>query len=266
MRAVEKTPRRWGRRSVTITGLALAGIVCSALPALAHASFPASAGFGFAPNTMGGTGVDGATPPYPANSTQTVFARVAFEKADEPLENDDDDTTNDVKVVVPAGWTNPVCGPAKKNFRDVVATNDTNQPGADVPGWTCEITTDAAGHQVIHWSTATPATVGADSAQFFVFNITTPSPFVQTTYNSTAGNEGFVIDQAYVGGDIVHWVPSTDMPSVPPPDSITEIAANLARTVAAGPPEETTTTTTTTPTAPPAAVAAAVAARPTFTG
>ena len=267
--------RRMTKRTVVVTGLALTGLVASAVPALAHASFPGYPTFGFAPNPTGGTGEEGSTPPYAANTVVTMATRVPYESP--PPFNGSDNTTVDVQVIVPAGWTSPTCGAAKTQVKDP-STNNTNQPGTDVPGWTCQITT-AGANQVVHWSgpqVQSPATA-ADSAQFFLFTVTTPMPEVQTTYNGTAGTEGFIVDQTYAGGEIEHWIPNEAYTGNPPEGSVTTVAAGLARTVAAFDPSTTTTTTTSTSTtstststtstttAPPRA-AQAVVTSPRFTG
>jgi hypothetical protein len=227
VRSVHTHPRR--RLGVGIA-LGLIALVATALPAFGHASFPGAAGFGFQPNTMGGTGEVGSAPPYVAGSSPTIFARVPFERDGLP-HNGSDDTTVDVNIIVPDGWTDPVCGEAETNVRDVT-TNDTNQPGDPVAGWSCEILS-VAGHDVVHFSgpqVVSPATAD-DSAQFFSFRVRTPSPVSQTTYNGTGGTEGFIIDQEYASGVIEHWIPHLDFPGTPPPGSETTVAGGLARTV-----------------------------------
>lgn len=215
-------------------GLVVATIVllgATAIPALAHASFPSSSAFGFNPNTRGGTGAVGAAPPYLASETPTMYARVPFEQT-VPF-NGSDDTTVDVKIVVPLGWHDPACGAAMTQINNA-STNNTNQPGTAVPNWQCEIT-EANGRKVIHWhgpQVQTPQT-SVDSAQFFAFSVTTPSPLAQTTYNGTNGTEGFITDQAYASGRVVHWIPNAAFTGNPPPGSETIVAGGLARTVAA---------------------------------
>ena len=63
---------RVGKRGAAVVGLAVAGLIGTALPAFAHASFSSAPAFGFAPNPSGGTGVVGSTPPYVPGSTQNV--------------------------------------------------------------------------------------------------------------------------------------------------------------------------------------------------
>lgn len=260
-----KTGRLGGRHGVAAAGLALLGVVALAVPALAHASFPAYSAFGFAPNTQGGTGAEGSTPPYPANTATTIYLRAPFEQTEQY--NGSDDTTVEVKAVVPDGWTNPTCGAAKTQVKSE-ATNNTNQPGADVAGWSCE-TYVSAGHTVIRWwgpQVTAPATA-TDSAQFFVFGITTPSPLAQTTYNGTAGTEGFIVDQTYASGASVHWIPDASFPGTIPPGAESVVASGLARTVAAFDPSSTTTSTTaSTTTTVGAGAADPVAVEPAFTG
>ncbi len=236
-----------GARTATrlkVGGLVVGLVLAVAAPAFGHASFGAAASFGFSPNTAGGTGAVGSTPPYGANTTPTLYLRVPFEQTD--LFNGSDDTTVDVKAIIPAGWTNATCGAAKTNKNDAT-TNNTNQPNAVVGTWTCAVET-AAGHTVLHWTgpqVVAPATA-LDSAQWFQFTVTTPSPAVQTTYNGINGTEGFIVEQTYASGELVRWIPDA---------AVTGggvVAGGLARTVAAGAPVTTTTTTsTTTTTLPP---------------
>lgn len=219
------------RRHVAIAVLAVVMLGVGIAPAFGHASFASSSTFGFAPNTTGGTGVSGAAPPYAPGTQQTLFARVPYEQTD-PF-NGSDDTTVDVKVVVPATWTNPACGPATKAINDAT-TNNTNQPGDPAAGWTCELI-DVADHKVLHWSgpqVVAPATA-ADSAQFFAFTVTTPSPVAQTTYNGTNGTEGFIVDQTYASGEAKHWIPNAAFTGSAPSGATTTVASGLARTVAA---------------------------------
>ncbi|MGH3848427.1 MAG: calcium-binding protein [Pseudonocardiaceae bacterium] len=214
----------------------MALVVAAAGPAFGHASFPASATFDFKPNSDGGTGASGSTPPYPANASRTLVARVPFEQTD-PF-NGAADTTVDVKVTIPAGWTNAACGAAKKNKNDASTTN-TNQPGSAVAGWNCAVES-----AVLHWSgpqVVAPATE-ADSAEWFEFTVTTPSPAVQTTYDGTNGTEGFIIVQRYASSTEERWIPNAAVSG----GGI--VASGLVRTVAAGTAATTTTTAATTTT------------------
>jgi hypothetical protein len=208
----------------------VAAIVASEPPASGHASISAAATFGFAPNPAGGTGALGSTPPYAPNAFTTIYLRAPFEQT--VLFNGSADTTVDVRAVVPAGWTNPSCGPAKVQINNA-STNNTNQPGADVPGWTCDILT-VGPNSVVHWSgpqVVAPANA-SDSAQFFVFSVTTPAPATQTTYDGTNGTEGFIVDQRYASGETVHWIPNAAFPGTPPVGAESEVATGLVRTVA----------------------------------
>jgi hypothetical protein len=233
MTSVRKHSTTGRRRFAAALVLAVMALVASAVPAFGHASFPGYSAFGFAPNTAGGTGGPSSTPPYPAGTEVTIHTRVPFEQ-DEP-HNGSDDTTVDVEVIVPDGWTDPACGTAKKQRNDAT-TNFTNQPGDPVAGWTCEITT-AGDRDVIHWSgpqVVAPATA-ADSAQFFSFSVTTPKPVAQTTYNGATGSgtEGFIVDQEYASGEISYWIPHADFQGDPPIGVTPIVAGGLARTVAA---------------------------------
>ena len=166
----------------------LAALMCTALPASGHASIPSSAAFGFLPNTAGGTGAPGTTPPYVPGSTVTIALRVPFEQTVQF--GGSDDTTVDIKATVPAGWTNATCGAAKAQVNNA-STANTNQPGDTVAGWTCEVLT-VDSHQVLHWSgpqVVAPATASS-SVQFVLFDVKVPTPAVQTTYNGKNGTEG----------------------------------------------------------------------------
>lgn len=240
--------RRWGARQTAVAvGVGMVALTATALPAFGHASFPGYSANGFLPNTQGGTGVDATvTPPYPANTEVTMYLRAAGERQD-PFNNAPDSNV-DLKVTVPAGWTNPTCGQALLQVKDA-STNNTNQPGAAVPGWNCEVYT-SAGHAIVHfWGPQVGANQTlADSAQFFMFKATTPSPLVQTSYDGTNGTEGFIADQQYASGPISHWIPNAAYPGITPPGADTEVATGLVRTVAAFDPNSTTTTTSTTTT------------------
>lgn len=225
------TTARRARRGAAALALVLGGLVAEALPASSHASAPAAATFGFAPNPSGGTGALGTTPPYAPGAFTTIYLRAAGEQT-APF-NGSADTNVDVRAIVPAGWTNPQCGPAKLQVNNA-STNNTNQPGADAPGWSCDIFTDA-GHSVVRWTgpqVVAPATV-EDSPAFFVFSVTTPTPATQTTYDGTNGTEGFIVDQKYASGALSHWIPNAAYPGTAPAGTTrTDVATGLVRTVA----------------------------------
>jgi hypothetical protein len=207
----------------------LAALMCTALPASGHASIPSSVAFGFLPNTAGGTGAPGTTPPYVPGSTVTIALRVPFEQTVQHLGSDD--TTVDIKAIVPAGWTNATCGDAKTQVNNA-GTNNTNQPGDTVAGWTCEVL-DVNSHQVLHWSgpqVVAPATASS-SVQFVLFDVTVPTPAAQTTYNGTNGTEGFIVDQVYASGEAVHWIPDAAFPGTVPVGAESVVATGLIRTV-----------------------------------
>jgi hypothetical protein len=207
----------------------LAALLSTALPASGHASIPSSAGFGFQPNPSGGTGLPGATPPYVPGSTVTIALRVPFEQTVQF--NGSDDTTVDIKATVPAGWTNATCGAAKAQVNNA-GTNNTNQPGADIAGWTCVVDV-VDSHQVLHWSgpqVVAPATASS-SVQFVLFDVTVPAPAVQTTYNGKNGTEGFIVDQVYASGEAVHWIPDAAFPGTVPAGAESVVATGLIRTV-----------------------------------
>jgi Tol biopolymer transport system component len=207
------------RRAITVMGLGIATVVALATPALAHPSFPNN-GPGF-PNPNGGTGAGTQTPPYAPGSTNTLNLRVPFER-DGVIVNGAPDTTVDIKATVPRGWTNPICGPASTSVGN-------SQVGTVVPGWTCALETAADGHQLLHWSgpQVSPTQTSADSAQFFSFTVTVPSPATQTSYGANGGPEGFVVVQQYADpSDTAIWKCPND------PRSATDVATGLVRTVA----------------------------------
>jgi Tol biopolymer transport system component len=208
------------RRTITVIGLGIATVVAFATPALAHPSFP-SGGPGFAPNPQGGTGAGTQPPPYAPGSTNTLNLRVPFER-DGVIVNGAADTTVDLKVTVPRGWTNPACGAASTSVGN-------SQVGTVVPGWTCAVETTADGHQVLHWSgpQISPTQTAADSAQFFPFTVTVPAPATQTSYGANGGPEGFVVVQQYADPtDTAIWKCPND------PRPATDVVTGLVRTVA----------------------------------
>lgn len=225
---------------LSAAGLVVGLVMAAAGPAFAHSSFPSASTFSFKPNTEGGTGVTGSTPPYPPNVTRTLYVRVEQEQA-EPF-NGAADTTVDFKMTVPAGWTSAACGSAKTNKNDATTSN-TNQPGTVVAGWACTLET-AGANSVVRWKgpQVVPPATEVDSAQWFEFSVTTPSPAVQTTYNGTGGTEGFIGDQVYASGAAVRWIPNGAVSG----GGI--VATGLVRTVAAGTAATTTTAGATTTT------------------
>jgi hypothetical protein len=209
--------KRRGRLAVGLGAVVCAILLASAPPAFGHVSFSSSGTFGFAPNTSGGLGTDGAAPPYIPGSTQTLYLRAPNEVT-APFS-----PTVDVKVTVPAGFTAPICGQAKKNVNDA-STLFSNQPGDPAAGWSCVVETVNT-HKVVHFSG--PDASEADAASWYSFSVTVPSPATQTTYGRDPGTEGFLADQTYASGEFVHWIPSgTD-----DPDNHIKVATGLLRTV-----------------------------------
>ncbi|HET9257444.1 MAG TPA: Ig-like domain repeat protein [Pseudonocardiaceae bacterium] len=207
------------RRAITVIGTGAATVLALATPALAHPSFPA-AGPVFA-NPSGGTGAGTQTPPYVPGSTNTLNLRVPFER-DGVIVNGALDTTVDIKTTIPDGWTNPVCGAAETSVGN-------SQVGTAVPGWSCAVETTADGHKTLHWSgpQVSPAQSAADSAQFFTFEVTVPSPASQTSYGAFGGPEGFFVIQQYADpSDTAIWKCPND------PRPATDVATGLVRTVA----------------------------------
>ena len=194
------------RNVVTVIGLALATVVVLAAPAFAHPVFPNNEpGF---PNPMGGTGGPGQTPPYPAGSRPTLNMFLPFEQ-DGVVFNGAENTTVDVRVSLPTAWTNPACGPAR-----TAAALGNEQLGDPVPGWSCAIET-TSGHQVLHWSgpQVSAKQTDADSAQFFTFQATMPSPATTTSYGAQGGPEGIHVQQVYASGFTSLWTPPNDPPT-----------------------------------------------------
>ncbi len=221
------------RRSLVITAILVTAILGSAVvalspPAGAAASFPAAASLGFAPNPSGGDGSPGSTSPYVPGTVQPL--NLAVPVVPRPPFNGADDTNIDVKVFLPDEFTNATCGTAKKLVHD--AGSGTDQPGAAVAGWTCAVET-GSGHAVVHFAgpqVVSPATA-ADSAQYFSFSLTVPSPSDVTTYDGTLGHGGFIVDQKHASSKTYHWIPSDDYIGDQPPDSTTIVAAGLSRSV-----------------------------------
>ncbi|MGH3821977.1 MAG: hypothetical protein ACRDRA_03925 [Pseudonocardiaceae bacterium] len=214
--------RRWRRRAVTVIGLGVATVAALAVPALAHPVF-SNNGPGF-PNPYGGTGAAGQTPPYAAGSRPTLNMFLPFEQ-EGVIFNGAENTTTDVKVTVPVGWTSPACGAVSISVGN-------RQVGTIVPGWNCTIETVNA-HQVLHWTgpQVSPSQTFADSAQFFTFQATMPSPATTTSYGAKDGPEGIHVKQVYADGATSLWKP-------PNSNQTGEVANGLVRTVAraSGPP------------------------------
>ncbi len=209
--------RRWLRRAVTAIGLGVATVVAFAAPALAHPVFSNDPpGF---PNANGGTGAANQTPPYAAGSRPTLNMFLPFEQ-DGVIFNGAENTTVDVQVTIPAGWTNPACGAASTS-----PSVGYRQVGTVVAHWACIIET-VSGHQVLHWAgpQISPSQTNADSAQFFTFPVTVPSPATQTSYGATGGPEGFYVKQVYANGATSLWrTPNSTQPG--------EVANGIVRTV-----------------------------------
>ncbi|MGH3708588.1 MAG: hypothetical protein ACRDRQ_10895 [Pseudonocardiaceae bacterium] len=202
--------RCWWRRASTVISLGVAMAVAVTTPALGHPVF-SNDGPGF-PNPQGSTAT-----PYPAGSRPTLNMFVPFEQ-DGVIFNGAVNTTVDVKITVPASWTSSVCGAAS-------TSTGNRQVGTVVSGWTCTIETVSA-HQVLHWHgpQVSPAQSESDSAQFFTFPVTVPSPAVQTSYGVTEGAEGFYVEQAYANGATSLWrTPNSTRPG--------KVANGIIRTV-----------------------------------
>ena len=54
---------------------------------------------------------------------------------------------------------------------------------------------------------------------------------MQTTYNGKDGTEGFIVDQQYASGEIVHWIPDAAFPGTVPAGAESVVASGLASTV-----------------------------------
>ncbi|MGH3771574.1 MAG: hypothetical protein ACRDRW_09295 [Pseudonocardiaceae bacterium] len=205
--------RSWRRRAMTMIGLEVATVVALAAPALAHPVFSNDApGF---PNPQGST-----ANPYPVGSRPTMNMFLPFEQ-EGVIVNGAANTTVDVQVTVPAGWASPACGAVRTS-----SSVGYRQLGTVVPGWTCAIE-PVSGHQVLHWSgpQISPSQTFADSAQFFTFQVTVPSPATQTSYGATGGPEGFTVEQVYANRVTSLWrTPNSTRPG--------EVANGIVRTVA----------------------------------
>ncbi|MGH8917705.1 MAG: hypothetical protein ACRD0H_05090, partial [Actinomycetes bacterium] len=233
--------RRWRRRASTVIGLGVTMVLAVAVPAFGHPVFSNDApGF---PNPQGST-----ASPYPAGSRPTLNMYVPFEQ-EGVIVNGAENTTVDVRVTVPAGWTDPVCG--------AVSTSVGNrQVGTVVSGWACVIESVNA-HQVLHWSgpqIGPPPQTFADSAQFFAFQVTVPSPVSQTSYGAVGGPEGFYVEQRYADGVTSLW-------RTPNSTREGEVANGIVRTVA-GTPTPSPARATTPGAAPPKATPASSPAPP----
>lgn len=229
--------RRSGRRTLVLLATALGLLVAMAIPASAHAGFAAYSGFNYAPNPSGGIGnpavtTSAATPPYEAGTSVTMYVRAKAE----PQPSWDPLIWSNVQIDIniPAGWTNAACGSAFLQI-NTPSTNNTNQPGGVAPGWTCSVN-QVAGRAVVRF-TGAPLPQGAlasECAAFFSFTVTTPTPSVQTTYDGTAGTEGFIVDQTYANGNNSHWYPNAAYQGTAPPGTQrSELSGGLVRTVAA---------------------------------
>ncbi|MGH3871092.1 MAG: Ig-like domain-containing protein [Pseudonocardiaceae bacterium] len=223
--------RRRQRRAGTVIGLGVTTALVAAAPAFGHPVFSNDApGF---PNPQGST-----TSPYPAGSRPTLNMYLPFEQ-DGVIVNGALNTTIDVKITIPNTWTNPACGNASTSIGN-------RQVGTVVPGWTCVIET-VNDHQVLHWHgpQVSPTQTEADSAQFFTFPVTVPSPATTTSYGAAGSTgEGFYVEQVYASTvDFSLWrTPNSTRPG--------EIANGIVRTVAGAPAP--TPTPTPAPTSTPA--------------
>ena len=217
--------RRLRRRLAMTIAVAAGAMLTSALPAAAHASFPAYAGFALQPNPTGSVAA-----PYAPGTRTTLVVRAAVETTS-PYAGSDD-TNVRVTISVPTGWTDPMCGSALLQVNDAT-TVFTNQPGAPVGTWSCQVVTVGA-NRVIRFTgpqVVAPAT-RADSAQFFSFIVTTPTPSVKTSYSGADGTEGFIVDQTYASGANSHWYPNAAYQgSAPVGTTKNELATGLVRTV-----------------------------------
>lgn len=214
------------RRRLAMTIAVTAGVIlANALPASAHAGFSSYAGFSNQPNPLGST-----TAPYAPGTRYTLVVRAAVETTS-PF-NGSDDTDVRVDINVPSGWSDPACGAAMLQVNNA-GTGNTNQPGAVVNSWSCSVLT-VGSNRVIHFTgpqVAAPATK-ADSAQFFSFQVTTPSPSARTTYSGADGTEGFIVDQTYASGANSHWYPNAAYQGTAPAGTTrNELATGLLRTV-----------------------------------
>ena len=219
------TPRRPRATALALLAGAGALVLGSAGPALAHSSFPS------ATNPTGSS-----ASPYPAGSQQSLKMAVPFEQ-DGVMVNGADNTTVNVVITAPTGWTGAGCGEARRADLSAV-----------VPGWACAVST-VGGRQTMTWAGAQVA-VGQTaevSAQYLTFTITVPSPTAVTTYGGTGSTaDGFRVVQKYADGATATWRSPND-------GGTGEVANGLARTVAAAGAATGTPTPTPVPTGVPTA-------------
>lgn len=214
--------RRRRRRGAALMAAAAAACLAAAVPAFAHASFP------------GATNPTGtAASPYPAGTQQTIKMNVPFEQDGVDFEGAAN-TTVDVKVTAPTGWTKAACGDVR-----------TSGYVALVGGWLCTVA-EEGGRQVLHWTGAqiAPGKSSDDSAQYFAFLITTPTPTAKTSYGGAGSNaDGFRVIQKYADGATATWRT--------PNDTTGEVANGLVRAVAPATGGAQTPVATASPTASP---------------
>ena len=229
--------RRSGRRMLLLLVTAFGLLVAMAIPAAAHAGFSSYSGFNYAPNPSGGIGDPATTnashtPPYAAGTSVTMYVRAAAEP--QPTWDPLVWSNVQININIPTGWTAPACGSAYLQVNNP-STNNTNQPGAVAPNWTCSVN-QISGHAVVSFTGAALAqgALQSDCAAFFSFTVTTPTPTVQTTYNGAGGTEGFIVDQTYADGNNSHWYPNAAYQGTAPAGTQrSELATGLVRTVAA---------------------------------
>lgn len=214
-----------GRRIAAGIALTTGTVLATALPAAAHASFPAYAGFSNQPNPTGSV-----ASPYAPGTRYTLVVRAAVETTSP--HNGSDDTNVRVAINVPTGWTDPACGSALLQVNNA-GTGNTNQPGTALSSWSCSVIT-VGSNKVVRFTgpqVVAPATK-ADSAQFFSFTVTTPTPSEKTSYSGANGTEGFIVDQTYASGANSHWYPNAAYQGTAPVGTTrSELATGLVRTV-----------------------------------
>lgn len=191
------------RRVLLVCAAAAPVVVASALPAAGQSSFPVVT------NALGSE-----SKPYPAGQTITMKMAVPFGQ-ESVLFNGRDNTTVEVAISFPTGWTNPGCGEARTENLDML-----------VSGWNCAAG-ESGGRSTLRWTgPQIPAgKTAADSAQYFTFAVTTASPSALTTYGK-GSVDGFLVAQKYAQGETSTWkTPSDTGPGV--------VANGMVRSVAA---------------------------------
>jgi Fibronectin type III domain len=221
------TIRRSARRGAYTLLAAPLLLALSALPASAHPSFRSYASLGLGPNTLGSSGLNGASLPYPSATRETFYLDMADEQT--VAYNGSDDTAVDAKIFLPTGFTDPVCGPAElRSMETIQGATVYAGNGAAVPGWTCSIHRATAstggqpggvgvgleaGQLYLEWKGPQVTGIGvtlAKAAETYVFSATTPSETSTIAFDGSDGvyAHAFEADEVYASGFTRNWFPN----------------------------------------------------------